>query len=328
MALALRSTKSGPQSPTRAGKRSPIDLFQVGTPAYRLLIAGKVKLLRPIAPIFYINIMSWNFRDCSSESLDQLFHLYTRRLQAIDISRTESLEALLWGLMTDTDAKRLAHPEFVELLARLLYPEDRLQTSTIGGLISYLFPLFCSSPIRRVRPLCVSTLALLCRFSRRSHEEVQSSTSAPYNPYIIKKCPLPLFFDYDPILNTYYTSLRFLFRTFIPVSDKNSPGISGRSVKILLRISSIFIKPFIEYKRVIFSLFLFSFSISFLYFTVHLKMSDRNSSRGRRSFNLKPYKKEIHYLFFELLKIQDEVVIYLYNTYQISISARIFRRRY
>lgn len=138
MALALRSTKSGPQSPTRAGKRSPIDLFQVGTPAYRLLIAGKVKLLRPIAPIFYINIMSWNFRDCSSESLDQLFHLYTRRLQAIDISRTESLEALLWGLMTDTDAKRLAHPEFVELLARLLYPEDRLQTSTQENLAETL----------------------------------------------------------------------------------------------------------------------------------------------------------------------------------------------
>ena len=36
-----------------------------------------------------------------------------------------------------------------------------------------------SSPARRVRPLYVSALALLCRFPRRSHEEVQSPTSAP-----------------------------------------------------------------------------------------------------------------------------------------------------
>jgi hypothetical protein len=59
----------------------------------------------------------------------------------------------------------------------------------MGGLTSYLSSLFYSSPARGVRPPYVSALVLLCRFPRRSHEEVQSSTLAPigviYNSILI-----------------------------------------------------------------------------------------------------------------------------------------------
>src|SRR5450432_2332361 len=77
----------------------------------------------------------------------------------------------------------------------------------VGGLTSHLFSLSCSSPARGVRPPCVSALALLCRFPRRSHEEVQSPTSAPREEL--------------------YTSLNKIYLSFDLWTAENSLAIIG-----------------------------------------------------------------------------------------------------
>ena len=142
MALTRRKGPTFPQFPPHARKRSLVDLFQAGTHAHRLLTCGKASLLRPIVPLIYINIMLWNYRDCSNESLLQYFHFYDSRLQAVCISRAESLASLVWGLITDTEARCIADPKFVELLARLVYVEARLQYSTQHVLAETLLAFF------------------------------------------------------------------------------------------------------------------------------------------------------------------------------------------
>jgi hypothetical protein len=112
------------------------------------------------------------FEDISSSALDvSVSHAVRRRF----VGQSSKKPCL-------TDAGRHCVPGFTRFssfcasAARVANP--------VGGLTSHLFLPSCSSPARGVRPPCVSALALLCRFPRRSHEEVQSPTSAPSRIYI------------------------------------------------------------------------------------------------------------------------------------------------
>src|SRR5450755_2853846 len=106
------------------------------------------------------------FEDISSRALDASVSYAVRRRFVGQSSKKPCL----------ADPGRHCVPGFTRFLQLLCLRQGH---NSCGGLTSHLFLPPCSSPARGVRPPCVSALALLCRFPRRSHEEVQSPTSAP-----------------------------------------------------------------------------------------------------------------------------------------------------
>src|SRR5450755_2154455 len=109
------------------------------------------------------------FKDISSSALDVSVSYAVRRRFVGQSSKKPCL----------TDAGRYCVPGFTRFSS--FCASSARVANPVGGLTSHLFLPPCSSPARGVRPPCVSALALLYRFPRRSHEKMQSSTSASFS---------------------------------------------------------------------------------------------------------------------------------------------------
>ena len=145
---ALGRRNRPPKSPSQIHpfNRSPSDLFQPATPSYRLLSCTESVQLHRFAPLVYINIMLWNYRNYPCETLDSLYDTYARNIAASDVDLAGSIEVLVWGLMTNVDTKKLMHLNWIELMTRMQYVEAKLRTGTQEMLANTLLDFILQGP--------------------------------------------------------------------------------------------------------------------------------------------------------------------------------------
>ena len=124
---------------------SPLDLFKPGMPAYRLLQVQTGVCLYRIATLTYVNIMLWNHESFTPSLLGQLYFHYCDNVWRNNMDLGGGIEILLWTLGADLKRKEWTHPDWLNLLTRMLSVECRLQESTRATLLETFFAFITTS---------------------------------------------------------------------------------------------------------------------------------------------------------------------------------------